>query len=836
MSTKEYPNNPNYLIIQELGHGSFGYAYKVLNKGDHKLYVIKRILIKNAKEGEIKEIENEANILSSINNDNIVKYVDSFSDNESFNIVMEFCEGLDLRKLINEHKEKNALISKHLIYHIISNICLGLKEIHKNNLIHRDLKPDNLFLTGDYKIKIGDFGIAKKLKSKNEYAKTQTGTLLYMAPEIINDQKYNNKVDIWALGCIIYELCTLNFCFENTSIKKLIYTINESSYKKIDENIYGNEMQKLINLLLNKEYKKRPDAEQILIIIQKHLILTINIAELIENNEIYENYQIEKNIEKCLDQIKFNVITRQKELSNKKQKYSYYLINIPLLMTIGLFTGGLGFIAESAINFTVSLFVAKLIGKYMNNEEKDEFILNNILIIDNIQNKLLDYVKEQLDKKILKEKIITYNDTKFEAKIVKIKNKLICSKYMKKLQNLISNNFNILLVGNTNVGKSTLINEFLKLDENKKAKESDGGPTDTIDFTSYAGINNTKQYTLFDTNGITNKGDDSIEKKIENTIKCIEKRIKEHDPNKLIHCIWYCFQGSNIQPSDRDFIEKLLNVYKSYSIPIIFTHTQTILKKQSKTCKKGLEKYLLDICKEDKTKVNEYLDNYIDVLARGDEDEGIEAFGLDKLEELSRKEIEIKGFKSSYYEFIKNDILPILINGIFNLIFSEYNLKKLTENVSQDISKYFDIIINILNDEKLGLSSEIKDKNKIALDKLYNSFTSSKNNISYEMRKKLSLCNLIEDNKEFVKEVYGKKSQEYKNKVKYNDYTQKVQELIYKHLVDNQEKTINNTLNHAFNLYIIQILKEGIKAQFQENEEVILNEIYSELFKNIKFN
>ena len=834
MSNHEYPNNPKYIIIQELGHGSFGYAYKVLNKEDNKFYVIKRIMVKNAKEEDIKEIENEAIILSCIHNENVVKYVDSFNDNESFNIVMEFCEGLDLKKFINEHKKKNTLINKHLIYHIISNICLGLKEIHKSKLIHRDLKPANLFLTGDYKVKIGDFGIAKKLKSENEYANTQAGTLIYMAPEIINERKYNNKVDIWALGCIIYELCTLNYCFEFNSIKQFIEEINESSEKKIDENIYGSEMQTLIDSLLNKEYKKRPSADQILMEIQKYLIKTIDIVEIIENSEVYENYLIEKNIEKCMDQIKLNIITKQRKSNVNKEKYSYYLLNIPILMAVGFFTGGLGIIAESVLNITISLIVSKFVHKHMKNEEKDQFIVNNILIIDNIQNKLLDFVKEQLDNKLLKEKIITYNKIKFEDKIQKIKDKLICSKYMKKLQSMISNNFNILLVGNTNVGKSTLINEFLKLDNNKKAKESDGGPTDTKDFTPYIGINNTKQYTLFDTNGITNKGNDSIEKKIENTIKCIENRIKDHDPNKLIHCIWYCLQGTNIQPSDCDFIEKLLNVYKSYSIPIIFVHTQTFSKKLSKTCKKGLEKYLLKIYKEDITKVNEYLDNYIDVLARGDEDEEKEAFGLNELEELSRKEIEIKGFKSSYYEFIKNDIIPILINGIFNLIFSEYNLQKLTENVTQDISKYFDIIINILNDEKLGLTPEIKEKNKIALTKLYNSFTNAKNHISDDMKKKLTLSNLIEDNQEFVNEVYEKKSQDYKNKINYDDFTKKVEELIYSHLVDNQEKTINSTLNHAFNLYIIQIMKEGIKAQFHEKEEVILNEIYSELFKNIK--
>ena len=117
-------------------------------------------------------------------------------------------------------------------------------------------------------------------------------------------------------------------------------------------------------------------------------------------------------------------------------------------------------------------------------------------------------------------------------------------------------NFNILIVGVTNAGKSTLINEFLKLDEVKRAKESEGGSTDTKDFTPYVGVNNNYQYTLYDTNGITNYGQDSIQNKTKNILNEIMERIKSKDPNNLIHCIWYCFQGTNIQTSDRDFIEK----------------------------------------------------------------------------------------------------------------------------------------------------------------------------------------------------------------------------------------------------------------------------------------
>ena len=146
--------------------------------------------------------------------------------------------------------------------------------------------------------------------------------------------------------------------------------------------------------------------------------------------------------------------------------------------------------------------------------------------------------------------------------------------------------FNIFLVGNTNVGKSTLINEFLKLPYDKRAKESDGGPTKTIDFIAYNGTYQDINYTLLDTNGITNKGEDSIEFKIMNTENEIKKRIENKDPNQLIHCIWYCIQGTNIQPSDGEFIKKLINIYKKYSMPIIFVHTQTYSRSQSKICKK----------------------------------------------------------------------------------------------------------------------------------------------------------------------------------------------------------------------------------------------------------
>ena len=189
----------NYQIIQKLGHGSFGAAYKVLNKNDNKYYVLKQISLQNTKNEELKEIQKEANILSKLNCEYIVKYFDSFSENNCLYIIMEFCEGLDLGKFIKEHKANNKFFEMNLIYDFIRDLLKGIKYIHDKNIIHRDLKPDNIFIDKNNKLKIGDFGISIILND-TRYAKTHAGSYIYMAPEIIKSEKYNNKVDIWSLG------------------------------------------------------------------------------------------------------------------------------------------------------------------------------------------------------------------------------------------------------------------------------------------------------------------------------------------------------------------------------------------------------------------------------------------------------------------------------------------------------------------------------------------------------------------------------------------------------------------------------------------------------------
>jgi len=378
----------------------------------------------------------------------------------------------------------------------------------------------------------------------------------------------------------------------------------------------------------------------------------------------------------------------------------------------------------------------------------------------------------------------------------------------------------------------------LKLGEKSRAKESDGGPTDIIDFTSYPGKRNNKCFNLHDTNGITNCGKDSLENKIKNIIIEIEKRIGSHDPNKFIHCIWYCIQGSYIQTNDTVLIEKLLNIYFTYSIPIIFVHTKTFSKEESKVCKKGIQIYLLKIYNKDKEKVEKILkNNYIEILARGDEDEdeeeGIQSFGLDILEKKTIKEIELKGFKSAYFEQIKKDIITIFIDGVFNMVFTESNLKKLESNAMKSLDKYLETMKSILNDNKLDLTEDIKNKNITSINNIYFSFQKVQNDMKDELKTFLQMAILKKGYEQFINEVYDNKSEEYKKKNSFEEYSKNVKKLIYDNISSKSKDIINNVFNQSFRFFMIETIKEGIKEQFKSVEKDTIGEIYTKLFKDI---
>ena len=109
--------------------------------------------------------------------------------------------------------------------HWFVQICIALEYVHKRKVLHRDLKTQNVFLTANNTVKLGDFGISKVLENTGDHAVTVQGTPYYMSPEVCESKPYTYASDVWALGCILYELCTLKHAFMSENLLGLVFKI-----------------------------------------------------------------------------------------------------------------------------------------------------------------------------------------------------------------------------------------------------------------------------------------------------------------------------------------------------------------------------------------------------------------------------------------------------------------------------------------------------------------------------------------------------------------------------------------------------------------------------------
>uniref|UniRef100_A0A3P8XIL8 non-specific serine/threonine protein kinase n=1 Tax=Esox lucius TaxID=8010 RepID=A0A3P8XIL8_ESOLU len=250
-----------YEKVKKIGEGSFGKAILVKSREDGKQYVIKEIGISRMSSKERQESRKEVAVLANMSHPNIVQYKESFEECGCLYIVMDYCEGGDLFKKINS--QKGVLFSEEQILDWFVQICLALKHVHDRKILHRDIKSQNIFLTKDGTIQLGDFGIARVLNSTVELARTCIGTPYYLSPEICENKPYNNKSDVWALGCVLYEMCTLKHAFEAGNMKNLVLKIIRGSYPPVSMH-YSQDLRTLMGLLFRRNPRERPSVNSIL--------------------------------------------------------------------------------------------------------------------------------------------------------------------------------------------------------------------------------------------------------------------------------------------------------------------------------------------------------------------------------------------------------------------------------------------------------------------------------------------------------------------------------------------------------------------------------------------
>ena len=255
-------------ILEKLGDGAYSIVYKVKRKEDNNIYALKKVKLKGLSEKEKQNALNEVRILASVKSPFVISYKEAFieEEKETLCIVMEYADKGDLYQKIVHLKKIGCLIEEIDAWKIFIQMVRGLKSLHDLKILHRDLKSANIFLFSDGTAKIGDLNVSKVAQKGLGY--TQTGTPYYASPEVWNENPYDNKSDIWSLGCVTYEMLTLHPPFRAKNMEQLYNRVIKGIYSKIGDK-YSEDMNEIIAFLLKVNPKERPTCDEIL----KHPII-----------------------------------------------------------------------------------------------------------------------------------------------------------------------------------------------------------------------------------------------------------------------------------------------------------------------------------------------------------------------------------------------------------------------------------------------------------------------------------------------------------------------------------------------------------------------------------
>ena len=282
ISSKGVDPETEFDLIELVGQGNYGRVYKAIHKKTGKIYSAKIAYIEKA--NEVDSFKKEIHILSQCNNQYIVHYYGSYIKGHQIWIILEFCDGGSLYELI---KILPRNLNEEEIASLIHMILKGLIFLHENKKIHRDIKSENILLTHEGIAKLADFGVSTQLMHSFSKKITKIGTPFYMSPEVIMQNKYDYKCDIWSLGITSIEMAEGEPPFSKVKgywVLKKIITHPPKGLKNKEK--WSKEFNDFVEKCLIYEPEKRPSAKELL---EHPFIIKYNrgnklIAELINNS------------------------------------------------------------------------------------------------------------------------------------------------------------------------------------------------------------------------------------------------------------------------------------------------------------------------------------------------------------------------------------------------------------------------------------------------------------------------------------------------------------------------------------------------------------------------
>uniref|UniRef100_A0A665W5D0 Serine/threonine-protein kinase PLK n=1 Tax=Echeneis naucrates TaxID=173247 RepID=A0A665W5D0_ECHNA len=242
-----------------LGKGGFAKCYEMTDLSTSKVYAAKIIPhARVSKPHQREKIDREIELHRALHHRHIVHFYHHFEDKENIYILLEYCSRKSLAHILKARK----VLTEPEVRYYLRQIVSGLKYLHEQEILHRDLKLGNFFVSESMDLKVGDFGLAAKLEPAGNRRKTICGTPNYLSPEVLNKQGHGCESDIWALGCVMYTMLLGRPPFETTNLKETYRCIREARYSLPSS--LSPQAKQLIANLLAKIPENRPNLDLIL--------------------------------------------------------------------------------------------------------------------------------------------------------------------------------------------------------------------------------------------------------------------------------------------------------------------------------------------------------------------------------------------------------------------------------------------------------------------------------------------------------------------------------------------------------------------------------------------
>ncbi|KAI8084204.1 Pkinase-domain-containing protein [Gilbertella persicaria] len=256
--TQGVPASQLYKKLKKVGRGAYGSVYKGIHTQTHQIVAIK-VLNLDTEEDDVDDIQREIGLLSQLahaRSQNITPYYGSFLNDTKLWIIMDYAAGGSVRTIM-----KAGPIEERFIAVITREVLLALSYLHKNHIIHRDIKAANILLTAEGNVQLCDFGVA----AANSLRRcTFVGTPYWMAPEVIREgASYDYKADIWSLGITVYEMATGNPPLANVEPMRAISMIPKSTPPRLPDT-FSPAMREFVDACLSEHPNERLNADELL--------------------------------------------------------------------------------------------------------------------------------------------------------------------------------------------------------------------------------------------------------------------------------------------------------------------------------------------------------------------------------------------------------------------------------------------------------------------------------------------------------------------------------------------------------------------------------------------